>query len=190
MSQITQKSVDSLIQHAFPDMLQLLEAHHEITSRVSDANEIKSFKQHAAMFTVSSSHFRLVILLHYPDNNSLDGQQLLHFRPELKMNTRQYQDYLCELGNNLCGVICRVLGADDFSTGMSTPALLNITNSAGHLQRIGPFCEAHMASFSGNKPLLSTTISLFFNSSAHTDLSINIPNSAIEDDSLGELEFF
>lgn len=190
MSQTTQKSVSSLIQHAFLDMLKLLQDHQGLTSRESSADEIKSFKQHAAMLTVSSSNFRFVVLLHYPDINGLTDQQFIHFRPELKVNARQYQDYVCELGNHLCAVICRILGADDFSTGMSTPALLNITNSAGHLQCIGPDCAAHMASFCDDKPLLSTTISIFFNSSAHTDLSVNIPNATIEDDSLGELEFF
>lgn len=176
--------------HAFPDMLKLLNNHQTLATHDASVDEISSFKQRAAMFTVSSSNFRFVVLLHYPEHNGLNAQQLRHFRPELKSERRQYQDYVCELGNNFCGVLCRILGADDFSTGMSTPSLLNISNSARHLQRIKPFCEAHMASVSEGTPLLCASVSLFFNSKAATDLCVNVPSAAVEDDSLGELEFF
>lgn len=190
VSPATLRSVKALIQYAFTDMLRLLNAHQTLTTREATPDEIRSFKQNSVMFTVSSSHFRLVTLIHYPACQSLTEQQTEHFRSDFGTNAQQYRDYVCELGNNLCGVVCRVLGADGFPTGMSTPALLNIMNSAGHLRRTEPSCEAHMASFTEHGPLLSTTFSLFFNHNARTDLVLNVPNIEEEDESLGELEFF
>lgn len=190
VSPATLKSVKTLIQYAFADMLRLLNAHQDLTTRETTTDEIRSFKQNSVMFTVSSSHFRLVTLIHHPVCQSLTDQQTMHFRSDFGTNAQQYRDYVCELGNNLCGVVCRVLGANDFPTGMSTPAMLNIMNSAGHLQRTEPSCEAHMASFIECSPLLSTTFSLFFNHNANTNLVLNVPNIEQEDESLGELEFF
>lgn len=188
--QATKRSVTELMEHSFGDMLKLLDGHPHIATRIATADEIHSYRQRSAMFTVSSSHFRLIVLLHYPEAKSLTASQLEHLRLEFQKESQQYLDYVCELGNNLCGVVCRILGNDSFSTGMSTPSLLNINNSAGHLQRTAPFFEAHMASFTAGQPLLCATFALFFNSKTSTELVINVPSAAVEDESLGELEFF
>lgn len=190
VSPATAKSIKTLIAYAFSDMLKLLKDSQGLTTGDTTADKIKSYKQNTAMLTVSSSYFRLIVLLHYPAHKTLSDQQLRHFNPEFAKDAKQYHDYVCELGNNLCGVVCRVLGTDGFSTGMSTPALLNIASSASHLSRTTPYFEAHMASSTAGSSLLSTTFSLFFNSNANTELVINVPSVAVEDESLGELEFF
>lgn len=188
--QVTKNSLNQLIEHAFDDMLKLLNGHSELSSRVATAEEIRAYQQRAAMFTVSSSYFRLIILLHYPEGKTLSSSQVAHLRPEFQTDTQQYLDYVCELGNNLCGVVCRILGNDSFSTGMSTPSLLNINNSAGHLRRTDPLYETHRVSMISKQPLFGATFALFCNSTAHTELKINVPSATVGDDSLGELEFF
>lgn len=190
LSPTIRRSIDGLMDHAFSDILKLLQQHQALTMQGVSAEKISTYEQRAAMFTVSSSNFRLAILLHYTPHARLTTEQLQHLQPELATDPQNYRDYVCELGNNLCGVICRVLGADAFSTGMSTPALLNISNSALHLRRIRPDCEVHRTCLSGNEALFSASLSLFFNNESPTDLVVHIPSSTAADESLGELEFF
>jgi hypothetical protein len=190
LSPVTLRSMDGLIEHAFAEIIKLLQQHQGLTTRPVSAEEIGEFEQHATMFTVSSSNFRIVILLHYTPHARLTDQQLQHLQPEHKVDLQSYHDYVCELGNNLCGVVCRILGADAFSTGMSTPSLLNISNSALHLRRTHPYCETHLASFSGVEALFSTSFSIFFNDGSDTDLVVKITSSSAADEDQGELEFF
>jgi hypothetical protein len=74
------------------------------------------------MLTISSYDFRLIVLLHF----SSDAVSLNYVADSLKitpaeLSMTQYQDYLSEVGNILCGAIKRGLFELFPHLGMSTP---------------------------------------------------------------------
>ena len=74
------------------------------------------------MLTISSYDFRLIIILHF----SADTASLKYVADSLRispaeLSDTQYQDYLSEVGNILCGAIKRGLFEFFPHLGMSTP---------------------------------------------------------------------
>jgi hypothetical protein len=74
------------------------------------------------MLTISSYDFRLIIILHF----SVDTTSLKYAADSLKispaeLSVTQYQDFLSEVGNILCGAIKRGLFDVFPHLGMSTP---------------------------------------------------------------------
>lgn len=78
------------------------------------------------MLTISSYDFRLIVLLHFsPDSASIKyvTNRLKIASGELPIS--QYQDYLSEVGNILCGAIKRGLFQSFPHLGMSSPNQLD-----------------------------------------------------------------
>lgn len=85
-----------------------------------NANKIDAKK--FIMLTISSYDFRLIIILHFSDDTSA----LKYVADSLKispteLSITQYQDYLSEVGNILCGAIKRGLFDVFPHLGLSTP---------------------------------------------------------------------
>lgn len=160
------------------------------TVHPQNEDQIDEQEMSAIMFTVSSSNFKLVILLHYPSKANLPPGAWSYIGLNAGDDERIYSDYVCELGNNFCGVICRVIGAAGLSTGMSTPVILHNAHSSLHLRRIGADCEKHFVAKIPAGPLFCASAFLSVNQGMSKDLDIPIPSVAAKDENLGELEFF
>jgi len=188
MSAQTERSIDNLLDHAFREMLSLLKNRDSAIAWLP-ADQMDEMEMSAIMFTVSSSDFKLVILLHFFPRSMLtsDAADYLALAQD---DERTYLDYVCELGNNLCGVVCRVLGASGFSTGMSTPIILQNAQSSLHLRRIGASYERHCVAKTYEGPLFCASTFLNFNPGGERPIDITISNAAAADENLGELEFF
>lgn len=190
MTAQTEKSIHALLHHSFGEMFRLAQRNQDLTFKDIKAEYIDEHNFKTIMFTVSSSNFRLVILLHFPPKSALTSTHNNYLNAELLTNEQQYHDYVCELGNNFCGVICRVLGAADFSTGMSTPNILANAKSIINMRSAGIDYETHIGSFNDSTAIFCASMCLFVNKGLVVDLHIPIPNIVIEEETLGELEFF
>ncbi|HMY38698.1 MAG TPA: hypothetical protein PK011_05190, partial [Marinagarivorans sp.] len=107
----TEKSVYGLLHHSFAEMFRLAQINHDITFKEIKPEYIDQHNLKSIMFTVSSSNFRIVILLHFLPKAELASQHNECLNIDVSSNEQRYHDYVCELGNNFCGVICRVLGS-------------------------------------------------------------------------------
>lgn len=188
MNAQTERSIENLLDHAFREMLGLLKNRDCQVSWLTGA-QMDEMEMSAIMFTVSSSDFKLVMLLHFFPGSALP-RSARDYLALSQDDERTYHDYVCELGNNLCGVVCRVLGASGFSTGMSTPIILQNAQSSLHLRRIGADYERHCTARIADGPLFCASAFLSFNPGVEKTIGISISNTAAADESLGELEFF
>ena len=184
----TERSIAAVLEHAFGEMLGLLR-NRELNVSALNNSQIDEQEMSAIMFTISSSDFKLIALLHFPAKGQLADSAFQVLPLDTKDSEQAYRDYVSELGNNFCGIICRVLGGAGFSTGMSTPAILHNANSTQHMRRIGIDCEKHVATLVAGLPLFCASLFLFFNHGVKMDLDIPIPSKAAAEN-LGELEFF
>lgn len=185
----TERSIAALLEHAFCEMLSLLK-NQGYSFDFLNREQIDEQEMNAIMFTVSSSNFKLISFLHFPARAQLPHAAYDLLPLDQKDAEQSYRDYVSELGNNLCGVLCRVLGAAGFSTGMSTPAILHNTNSTVHMRKIGVDCEKHVVASIETQPVFCASLLLFFNQGVNLDLDIPIPSKASGTEDLGELEFF
>jgi hypothetical protein len=186
----TQQSIVTLQEYSFKEMLRLLGGEQDLNLRPVTEKFIDDGIYNTIMFTVSSSDFRLVALLHFLPKEEQAEKAWEYLRLEQTVNTQQYHDYICELGNNFCGAICRVLNAANYSTGMSTPAILANINSLENLCNIGVDFGCHVAAGSDKNPLFCASVFLILNKSMTADLDIPIPATTAETENQGELEFF
>jgi hypothetical protein len=81
------------------------------------------------LLTVSSFHFRLLVLLHF----SAMSTALNYVADALKQTPESLKadgcyDYLAELGNQFCGEVKRIVGLQYPHIGMSTPMRLSNTS--------------------------------------------------------------
>lgn len=194
ISAATAKSLSDLLGYSFGEMLCLLNGGQELSVRPINNGGQESSRLRSVMFTVASSNFRIVVLIHLERLGNLTGEALRHFKLE-QIDSQQNQeeifnDYVCELGNNFCGVVCRLLGEAGLSTGLSTPISLGISNSTDHLRAVGPDVESHIAAFSGSLQLISASLCLFANRGSSLHLDISIPAATEITSETGELEFF
>ena len=188
VSQATQKSVDNLLKQSFNEMLNIVHEVGRMEVRDVDAKTISKYALKSVMFTISTSNFRIVLLLHFASYDSF-GSQKYSFLQDI--NDRQkYIDLVCELGNNFCGASCRILNSLEFSTGMSTPFVLENKNSQDHIRLTGLDYESHIAALDAGKPLFCASFAMFANEGASVELDIKHIDISQEEEMTGELEFF
>lgn len=186
----TQQSIVTLQEYSFKEMLRLLGDELDLNIRNVTEKIIDAGAYSTIMFTVSSSDFRLVALLHFLPKEDLPEKAWESLRLEQGVSTQQYHDYICELGNNYCGAICRALNAAHYSTGMSTPSILANINALENLGNIGVDFGCHFAAGSDKNPIFCASLFLVLNKSMKADLDIPTPALAAETENHGELEFF
>lgn len=186
----TDTCIDALLNHGFSEMLRLFNKDHNFFVKDIKPDLIEDQDYKTIMFTVSSSNFRLVVLLHYLPKSELTHalHETLNLDPS--SSAQDYQDFVCELGNNFCGVICRTLGSAEYSTGMSTPALLANPKSIVNLRAVGLQYETHIGGLIDASAPLCASICLFFNKGYVGELNIPMPSQSDQQETLGELEFF
>ena len=89
----TEKSMYDIIHHSFGEMFRLAQKNRDITIKEVKGEFIDDNKFRSIMFTVSSSNFRLVILLHFLPKAELPKVQSDYFSNEIALNEQQYLDY-------------------------------------------------------------------------------------------------
>lgn len=183
------RSLSSVLEHAFEDMLRLLQTRNDLVTRPLDKKAVETKALQSVMFTIASSSFRTVVLLHVHTLNKLPDAALGHFGCAERKDS-VYQDYVSELGNNLCGVICRLYGEAGLSTGMSTPIVLGNRDSTGYFRTLAPDYETHVGTQLHGAPLMLASLFVFVNDGQKLDLQISLAASADTAAESGELEFF
>ncbi|HRH76108.1 MAG TPA: hypothetical protein PK129_02080 [Cellvibrionaceae bacterium] len=186
----TEQSIYALLHHSFSEMFRLAHINQDIVLKDVKPEQMDEYKFKSIMFTVSSSNFRVVILLHFTPKAELTHQHHERLNSDHLNSEQRYHDYVCELGNNFCGVVCRVLGAADLSTGMSTPNILANAKSILNMRSVGIDFETHIGGFAGSVPIFGASMCLFVNRGLTADLNIPIPSVTQAEETLGELEFF
>lgn len=186
----TETSIHALLHHSFGEMFRLAQLNKNILFKDIKPEQIDEHQFKSIMFTVSSSNFRIVALLHFTPKAELTNTHLEYLNKEHLGNEQRYLDYVCELGNNFCGVVCRVLGAANLSTGMSTPNILANAKSILNMRSVGVDFETHIGGFAGSVPIFCASMCLFVNQGLNVDLNIPMPSSIQAEETLGELEFF
>lgn len=184
----TRSNLDQVLDYAFNEMLRLVKGYPQLSSRPIPIKLMDTSAFKSTMFTVASSKFRLVVLVHAHPFENLPQQAWEHLSIEAK--EEDYQDFISELGNNLCGVICRLLSDAGLSTGLSTPIILGNSKSTDHLRAVAPDYETHTGSFMGQQSLLMVSLCLFTNSGKQLELTVPIPSPDAAPEDSGELEFF
>ena len=77
------------------------------------------------MLTISHAAFRLVVCLHFASDESSRDFIARRLRTAAdRVSDADFRDALCEIGNELCGVMKRSLSQHFSHLGMSTPNLL------------------------------------------------------------------
>lgn len=191
MNPVNHKSLATILGQSFNEMLSSINKQQELTIHAVERQIIQPLGFKTVICSIASSSFKLNMLLHFP----LDSLAAKNFMSLIHIDTSrdvqlQYQDYISELTNSLCGSANRILGVCGFSTGMSTPVTLQITNSTFHMNAIAPGSEAHIGCFLNDNPLIFASLYLFVNQGFENSLLITVPEFGIATENSGELEFF
>jgi hypothetical protein len=112
------------------------------------------------LLTVSSFHFRLLVLLHF----SAMSSALKYVADALKqapesLTTEGCYDYLAELGNQFCGEVKRIIGMQYPHIGMSTPMRLSNT-SLPFVHNLKTCLATHVRATRDDKDIFSGSIYL------------------------------
>lgn len=180
---------DSLLMHSFSEIFELLNREDPVDFSNMQLEELEKTSWESIMLTISTSNFRLTVLLHCKAYASLSvtDRQLLINGIE---NEQRYRDYMCEIGNYLCGAACRMLGAKGFSTGASTPAIIANPRAASNTRQIDADYETHVGGFNQGSPQLCASIFLFAGREFEQDLQYMSSLDMDKVKATGELEFF
>lgn len=149
---------------------------------LSEAGEGATKDTQVVVLTISSIVFRLLLILHFDENDSTRGYYLK------EGDERPFQEAFLEICNLCCGAMNQELLRYFPDLGMSTPYVLS-ARCLGHLPALKPAL----------KPGLLSSYSVTLNSSvqlaatvcvcAHAPIDFVADTSAIEESS-GELELF
>lgn len=185
----TEKSVDVLLKQSFIEMQKMVEELAHKPVREVEEDLIRKAKLHSVMFTISTSYFRLALLLHYKEFSQIKSLPY-EFLKEFNNDPKKYNDFVCELGNNFCGSACRILNSKNITTGMSTPFILENHDSASTLVTLDHDCKSSIGIIEGKLPLIAASICMFSNKGKAVSLDISQMDITAETESSGELEFF
>jgi hypothetical protein len=186
----TQKSLLALHDHALAETLRLATKNGLFTHSPIDDHAIDDENFSSIMFTVSSSDFRIIALLHFLKKEHLSPTQLDFVNAVANIDFQFYHDYIAELGNNFCGVICRTLNSANYSTGMSTPAVLTNKNVLHTFGKIGIDMACHKAADCDGQFNFCSSLCLISNDPLKLNLDIDVATDRATTEAQGELEFF
>ncbi len=191
MNPANHKNLATILGQSFNEMLSSIGKQQTLSISTVEKKLIQSLGFKSVMCSIASSSFKLNMLLHFP----LDNLAASHFIALINVDAgkdaqQHYLDYISELTNSLCGTANRILGVCGFSTGMSTPVTLQITNSTLHMDAITPGSEVHIGCFLNGGPLIFASLYLFINQGFENNLLITVPEVGIATENSGELEFF
>jgi len=191
MDPINHRSLITILRQSFDETLAAITTQEKASINVVERTTIEAQEFKTVICSIASSTFKMNMLLHYSNSDAVIDSFFDTIKSDIRGDKKnQYQDYISELVNNLCGTANRILGYAGFSSGMSTPATLNISNSTKHMEVIAPDSEVHIGCFLEGEPLFFGSLYLFINKGFESSLILKIPEAAAECEASGELEFF
>jgi len=191
MDPINHRSLTTILRQSFDETLAVISKQEKVSINVVERTTIETQEFKSVICSIAASTFKMNMLLHYSTSDAVIDIFFETMKSEVRGDKRnQYQDYISELVNNLCGAANRILGYAGFSSGMSTPARLHISNSTKHMDIIAPDSEVHIGCFLAGEPLFFGSLYLFINKGFENSLTLKIPELAVESEASGELEFF
>jgi hypothetical protein len=112
------------------------------------------------LLTVSSFHFRILVLLHFSAMSTALNYvaDALRQAPE-SVTTEGCYDYLAELGNQFCGEVKRIVGMQYPHIGMSTPMRLSNT-SLPFVHNLKTCVATHVRAICDDKDIFAASIYL------------------------------
>ncbi|WP_027475882.1 hypothetical protein [Curvibacter gracilis] len=158
----------------------------EVTELVTLPELRQPPESHAALLSIASLTFRMLIVLHFSHNDATRRHFARLSRQKAEeMSEQSFLDAICEAGNLCCGGVNRDLGSVFPWVGMSTPNIVDSRCTAhlgvlkyGHLQHF-------RLSVTDSPPLFLT---LCVSESEDLDFDFQIPDLA--EQGTGELEMF
>jgi hypothetical protein len=191
MDPINHRSLITILRQSFDETLAAITTQEKASINVVERTTIEAQEFKTVICSIASSTFKMNMLLHYSNSDAVIDSFFDTIKSDIRGDKKnQYQDYISELVNNLCGTANRILGYAGFSSGMSTPATLNISNSTKHMEVIAPDSEVHIGCFLEGEPLFFGSLYLFINKGFESSLILKIPEAVAECEASGELEFF
>lgn len=191
MNPANHKNLATILGQSFNEMLSSIGKHHELRINAVERQLIQPLGFKSVICSIASASFKLNMLMHFPFDSLAAKKFMTLINIDANKDVeQQYQDYISELTNSLCGSANRILGVCGFSTGMSTPVTLQITNSTLHMNAIAPGSEAHIGCFINEGPLVFASLYLFINQGFENSLLLTVPEFGIATENSGELEFF
>ncbi|RUP24381.1 MAG: hypothetical protein EKK45_25110 [Curvibacter sp.] len=143
-------------------------------------------ESHAALLSIASLTFRMLIVLHFSPNAATRQHFARLSRQKMEdLSDQSFLDAICEAGNLCCGGVNRDLGTIFPWVGMSTPNIID-SRCTAHL---GVLKYGHLRHFrisvTDSPPLFVT---LCVSESEDLDFDFQIP--AVAEQGTGELELF
>jgi len=185
------RGLQKLAETSFNYMVSMLSFKEQLEIATPDTLEFRKVSHLSVMITISSSVFRIPVLLHVPilkeGTNSLIP--LLNFDDKQDV-PRQYIDYISELCNNLCGFSARLLQASGFSTGLSQPSILSRAYGDAEIGAVNSQCTSHLTSTMNGILNFAASYTIFVNRNHQQEVTLNIVDMDDGEDANGELEFF
>ena len=194
MSSVNPENIALILSQAFNEVLASIGNQHEISIHAVDENAIQVLEFKTVICSIAAATFKINILVHFPIDNKSMNEFIKMIDTATNRNTKeQYIDYVSEKINTLCGAVNRVLGGCGFTSGMSTPVMLNIPNSTSHMGLVGAECETHIGCYFQNIPIIFASLYLILNNGFDGKLNLTVQpknENENENESAGELEFF
>lgn len=191
MDPINHQSLITILTQSFDETLAVISKQEKVSINLVEKKIIEAEEFKSVICSIAASTFKMNMLLHYSTSDAVIDNFFNAIKSDVHGDKKnQYQDYISELVNNLCGTANRILGYAGLSSGMSTPATLNISNSTKHMEIIAPDSEVHIGCFLDGEPLFFGSLYLFINKGFENSLLLKIPEKAVECEASGELEFF
>lgn len=169
----------------------MLPCHERLVIKTANGLTFEAKTHKSIMITVSSSVFRVTVLLHVPhlikQKNSLTPY--LNFGENQDID-RQYADYISELSNNLSGISARMIRTAGYSTGLSQPAILDRSYGDKEITASNPDYIIHIPCYMDGELTIATSYCLFINKNFNDKLDLELKELEQCVDSSGDLEFF
>ncbi|TVZ40297.1 hypothetical protein P886_4724 [Alteromonadaceae bacterium 2753L.S.0a.02] len=190
---LIQDAYVKMMEASFKEMLNMLPNADQYQTKMSNPILDKELF-FSSMITVASPQFKILVILHAP-KISTNSPFINALNSSIKSGqphevSRNYDDYICELCNNLSGACARMLRNADIPTGLSTPAILTRPYGNDEIMAIGPTSLSHMTASIQSQSALSTSFCLQINSNQLDAIDINLRLEDEITETSGELEFF
>jgi len=187
ISQNAKNSVDMVLNHALLESIKNCDKYNTWDIKtIKDADEIK--EKEFMMLTISSSVFRIFVLLHFTQNEQTKDFVASALRLAANnIEEGKYYDYLSEVGNVFCGAVKRELSRHTtYYMGMSTPNQLDL-NSLVYVDEMKPDYAVHVKAEHKSGAVICGSLYI----AARTEIDFKIPETVFEDKSdMGALELF
>jgi len=129
------------------------------------------------LLTVSSYHFRMLVLLHFSaKNDALNYVASALKQPPESITSNGCYDYLAELGNQFCGEIKRIVGTKYSHLGMSTPKRLS-NSSLPYVHDLKTTTATHVRAIRDGKDVFVASIYLCVDEDFDFQVDINLAMS-------------